>query len=60
MDGLAWKLLAFDLLSGAEADFEIVIGRSPLGLRIRTKQLAHLLHSDGPFCTEGLYRRKFL
>ena len=60
MDGLAWKLLAFDLLFWAGADSEIVIGRSRLELRIRMKQLARLLHSDRPFCIRSLYRRNIV
>lgn len=60
MDGMAWKLIAFDLLFGSEADFEMVIGRSHLGLRICMKQLTHLLHSDKPFYIGGLHRKKAL
>ena len=60
MDGMAWKLIAFELLFGSGADFEMVIGRSHLGLRICMKQLAHLLHSDKPFYIGGLRRRKAL
>ena len=32
MDGMAWRLLAFDLLFWAEADLDMVIERSRLGL----------------------------